>query len=211
MSTQQTPVDASEAFRFGEASEKNTKTMVEYLGDMLSIEGHIEEALDRQLTSTKDHPGASAAVQRFHDMVKANKLKLEQHLEGVTDSKGNPVKEIGANLLGKAAGIINWVRTEGVSKSLRDDYVAFNLAAISYSMLETTARALGDENSVALAQEGLRDYAGAVQEINQLISEVVVWELEKDGHRVEQGAADKTRNNIKKAWKETAPKAGAVH
>jgi ferritin-like metal-binding protein YciE len=211
MSTQQTPIDTPEASFSAGLSEQNMKTMVDYLGDMLSIESHIEEALDRQLTSTKDHPGASAAVHGFHDMVKANKLKLEQHLESVTDSNGNSVKEIGANLLGKAAGLINWVRTEGVSKSLRDDYVAFNLAAISYTMLDTTAQALGDKKTVALAEEGLRDYAGAAQEINQLISEVVVWELEKDGHQVEAGAADRTRSKIQKAWKETAPKSSAVH
>ena len=30
------------------------------------------------------------------------------------------------------------MRTEGISKALRDDYAAFSLAAISYSMLHTT-------------------------------------------------------------------------
>jgi len=211
MATHQTPMDTPEAVFTAELGEKNMKTMLDYLGDMLSLEGHIEEALDRQLGTTKDHTVANAAVQRFHDMVKANKIKLEKHIEGMADLKGNPVKELGANLLGKAAGVVNMVRTEGISKSLRDDYVAFNLAAISYSMLDTTARALGDKKSTALADEGLRDYASAAQEINQIISEVVVWELEKDGHQVEPGAAGKTRRQIQKAWKETAPKTSTVH
>src|SRR3954467_13811896 len=77
-------------------SEKNKKTLIDYLGDILSVESHIEEALDHQLESTKDSPHASAAVQRFHDMVKENKTELEQYLESFAGSKGNVVKETGA-------------------------------------------------------------------------------------------------------------------
>jgi ferritin-like metal-binding protein YciE len=211
MSTHQTQSEMPEAVSTTGLSEKHMKTMVDYLGDLVSIESHIEEALDRQLGLVKENTEASAAVHRFHDMVKANRDELQQHLDQMTGQKGNPVKEVGATLLGKAAGMIDKIRTEGVSKALRDDYVAFNLAAISYSMLDTTARALGDKKTAKLAEQGLRDYAGAVQEINQIISNIVVWELEKDGHQIESGAAEKARRQIQKTWKETAPQAGMVH
>lgn len=211
MTTHQTQSEMPEAVSTSGLSEKHMKTMVDYLGDMVSIESHIEEALDRQLSLVKENTEASAAVHRFHDMVKANRDELQQHLDQMAGQKGNPVKEVGATLLGKAAGMIDKIRTEGVSKALRDDYVAFNLAAMSYSMLDTTARALGDKKTAKLAEQGLRDYAGAVQEINQIISNIVVWELEKDGHQIEPGAAEKARRQIQKTWKETAPQAGMVH
>lgn len=211
MTTHQTQSEMPEAVSTSGLSEKHMKTMVDYLGDMVSIESHIEEALDRQLSLVKENTEASAAVHRFHDMVKANRDELQQHLDQMAGQKGNPVKEVGATLLGKAAGMIDKIRTEGVSKALRDDYVAFNLAAMSYSMLDTTARALGDKKTAKLAEQGLRDYAGAVQEINQIISNIVVLELEKDGHQIEPGAAEKARRQIQKTWKETAPQAGMVH
>lgn len=205
MSTQSAESNFTSAVSGTMLSEKNKKTIVDYLGDMLSVESHIEEALDHQLETTKDHAEASAAVHRFHDMVKENKTKLEQYLEANEGSKGNVVKETGATLLGKAAGMINRVRTEGVSKSLRDDYVAFNLAAMSYSMLGATARALGDEKTAVLADSGLNDHASAVIELNQLISDVVVWELAKDDHSVIPGAAEANTTAIMNAWKTESP------
>jgi ferritin-like metal-binding protein YciE len=211
MATQSTDTNVTSAVSGIVLSEKNKKTIVDYLGDMLSVESHIEEALDHQLETTKDHPETSAAVHRFHDMVKQNKTELEQYLESLAGSKGNVVKETGATILGKAAGAINRVRTEGVSKSLRDDYVAFNLAAMSYSMLGATARALGDDKTAVLADSGLRDHASAVIELNQIISDVVVWELEKDDHSVDPRAAQANTTAIMRAWQSESPSSKNAH
>ena len=106
---------------------------------------------------------------------------------------------------GKAAGMINQVRTEGVSKSLRDDYASFNLAAIGYAMLHTTAHALGQPSTSEIATRYLRDYAQAVQQINQIIPGVVVWELRKDGHMVDDAAEAHSVKSLNEAWRETSP------
>jgi hypothetical protein len=119
--------------------EKHQMTIADYVGDMVALESHIEEAMDRQLKETKDDREAHAAVQGFHDMVKSHRDGLKGLQEEVGTTGGNPIIAAGSNLLGKAAGVIDMVRTEGISKSLRDDYAAFSLAAISYSMLHTTA------------------------------------------------------------------------
>src|SRR5262249_28925874 len=114
-----------------------------------------------------------------------------------------PIKEFGSAVLGKAAGLIDNLRAEGNSKSLRDDYTAFNLAAIGYTMLHTTAVALGDARVASIAESHLRGYAGAVQKINHSISDVVVTELTNDDHKVQNSAAAQTRKIVDKAWKET--------
>jgi ferritin-like metal-binding protein YciE len=190
-------------------AEKNQRTIADYVGDMLALESHIEEALDRQRAEVEDSPTASAAVQRFHDMVKANRDALKAHQERVGSTGGNPIKEAGSAVLGKAAGVIDRMRTEGVSKALRDDYTAFNLAAIGYTMLNTTALALGDRATADLAERGLRGHAAAVQEINHLIADVVIWELEKDGHQLsDRQAAGKNRTMVDRIWKETAKAGG---
>ena len=194
MSTQTTttPVD-----------EKSKTTLADYLGDLISLEGHIEAALDHQKKEAQDDPTAGPLVNEFHDMVKSQRdaLKAIQPEKGST--AGNPIAEFGSTVLGKAAGVIDRIRTEGVSKSLRDDYVAFNLAAISYTMLYTTSTALGDKQLADLSERHLTNYAAAIQKINQSIADVVVRELAKDNHDVQGDAASKTRSIVDTAWKST--------
>lgn len=187
-------------------SEKNQKTVADYLADVNALETHIEEALDRQLDMFKDQPELQKAVQGFHDMVKAQRDHVSSLLEkepktSVTSS----FKEAGASVLGKAAGLIDMVRTESQSKAFRDDYVAFNLAAISYSMLYATALALGDSKVATMCEKHLTGYADAITEINHLIAVVVLEELKKDDHTiVNANVVEDTRKTIDKAWKVTS-------
>ena len=184
-----------------DVQEKHATTIADYVGDMVALESHIEEALDRQLTETEDDPEARAAVQRFHDMVKQHRDTLKALQEQVGTTAGNPIIEAGSALLGKAAGVIDLVRTEGISKSLRDDYAAFSLAAISYSMLHTTSLGLGNPQVASLAERHLTDYAGAIERINEIMPGVVDRELAKDGHQTDTSAVATTRKVVATAWK----------
>lgn len=185
-------------------TDQNARTIADYLADMRSIESHIEEALDRQLAMFEDQMEARAAIQEFHDMVKRHRDELAGILERRDASPTSAVKDAGASLLGKAAGLIDRVRTESDSKALRDDYVAFNLAAISYAMLYTTADGLGDEEVARVCETHLREYARAIQRINHLTPDVVAHELAKDGHRIDPGVAQRARQMIDAAWSETS-------
>ena len=184
-----------------EVQQKHQQTIADYVGDMVALESHIEEALDRQLTETQDDPEALAAVQRFHDMVKQHRDSLVALQEQVGTTIGNPIIAAGPTLLGKAAGVIDLVRTEGISKSLRDDYAAFSLAAISYSMLHTTSLGLGDPRVASIAERHLTDYAGAIERINEIMPGVVDRELAKDGHQTDSSAVGTTRKVVANAWK----------
>jgi ferritin-like metal-binding protein YciE len=133
-------------------------------------------------------------------MVKRHRDTLKAMEEQTGKTIGTPIKDAGAALFGKAAGIIDLLRSEGISKGLRDDYAAFSLAAISYSMLHTTATALGDSRVAALAERHLRDHADAIMRINEIMPEVVMRELEKDGHRVDNTAAGATRQAVLRSW-----------
>ena len=183
-----------------DVQQKHQQTIADYVGDMVALESHIEEALDRQLTETEDDPEARAAVQRFHDMVKQHRDTLKALQEQVGTTAGNPIIAAGSTLLGKAAGVIDLVRTEGISKSLRDDYAAFSLAAISYSMLHTTALGLGNQQVASLAERHLTDYAGAIERINEIMPGVVHRELVKDGHQADEKAVAATRQVVPNAW-----------
>jgi ferritin-like metal-binding protein YciE len=186
---------------------KSQKTIADYLGDLLAIENEIEQAMDHQLKLTKDDPIAGPYIRRFHDMVRDQRNALREFRSEDQESTTNPIKSAGANVLGKIAGVIDMVRTEAVSKALRDDYVAFNLAAVSYSMFLATTSALGDVAAATIAKKHLTNYAAAAQSINQIIASVVIAELAKDGHTIEAKATDEVTAAIDQAWKSTAPSA----
>lgn len=185
--------------------EKSKKTIADYVGDIVSLESHIEEAMDRQLDMAKGDANLLPMIQEFHDAVKQRKEAAKAYQEKIGTTAGNPIAAVGSNILGKAAGIIDKVRTEGKSKAVRDDYVAFNLAAISYNMLHVTALALGDTETENFAHEGLKTYARLVQQINRRIGEVVVGELKADGHKItDQNAAQENQQEIDQIWKSAA-------
>jgi len=191
--------------------EQTKATIADYVGDMVALQDHIEEALDRQLTLAMDMPAAHAAIQRFHDTVKAQRESLKRYQDTLGTTPGNPVKEAGAALFGAAAGMIDKIRTEAVSKALRDDYTAFNHAAMGFTMLHATATALGDDRTAQVARDGLAAYARMVQEINHLIAEAVVQELRKDDHTiVDQQAPMHNRRMVDMAWAETRTGAGDI-
>ena len=191
----------SEMNQQSDVQKKHQQTVADYVGDMVALETHIEETLDRQLTEVQDDPEAHAAVQQFHDMVKQHRDTLKSLQETVGSTPGNPIIEAGSALLGKAAGIVDMIRTEGISKSLRDDYTAFSLAAISYSMLHTTSLSLSNPQVASLAEQYLTDYAGAIERINEIMPAVVERELAKDGHQTNATSVAETRRVVARAWK----------
>src|SRR2546423_9299847 len=105
-----------------DATKKNQETIKMWTANMLSLESHIEEALDRQLKEVQDHQQASQAVQKFHAMVKSHRDELKQYLNTLGGEPSSPIKDAITGLFGVAAGVIDRVRSEAVSKALRDDY-----------------------------------------------------------------------------------------
>jgi hypothetical protein len=130
---------------------------------------------------------------------------MKAHLEQLGGESGGALKSAVSAAFGVAAGAIDKVRPEALSKSLRDDYTAFNLAAIGYHMLYGTALMLGFPQTAALAERHHRAYTDMVQDVNQIILDVVAWELRKDGHKVDEMAMDRATETMNQDWKSTAP------
>jgi ferritin-like metal-binding protein YciE len=188
--------------------ENNTSvhaTIADWIGDIVALEGHVEEAMDHQLQIATTNPELKATFQTFHDTVKASKDRAVAYQEHYGSTAGNPVIKTGAELLGKAAGLIDKLRKDTAAKALRDDYTAFNHVAIAYTMLHTTAMALGDAATEAFAEQGLRTYSGMVQDINHIIPLAVVEDLKAndDVPAVDQSIVDGCRKTIDSIWKST--------
>ena len=164
-----------------DTNKQINQEIADWLGDIVALEGHIEEAMDAQLKLQSD-ASLSTTITRFHDSVRDSKQRAVAFQKQYGSTAGNPVIKVGANLLGKAAGIIDKMRDDSVSKALRDDYTAYNHLAIAYTMLHTTAMVFEDEAAQQFAEQGLRTYAGLVQDINHVIPEAVVHDLKTGEH-----------------------------
>ncbi|HEX6617555.1 MAG TPA: DUF892 family protein [Gemmatimonadales bacterium] len=174
-----------------------------YITDMLSLESHIEKAIKSQLSDLKDYPDVVAELRQFHRTVEHHMSDLKA-LSDRRDASGavESVKRAGSALAGMAAGAIDMFRSEGLPKNLRDDYTAFNLANISYVMLNTTALALGDQEVADLSQQHLRDYAAASLRLDRIIPAAVVRYLQQEGLPA-QDVAHQVGRTVEEAWEQS--------
>jgi hypothetical protein len=180
------------------------------LAESLALEEAIASRLGAQRAAVAAHPGAAAAFARFHDLVTAQREAVRDLLQ----SSG------GAADLAPVGAVDAPGRTDtgGATAALREAYALFNEAAIGYAVLDETAHVFNTGRlgpTFKLTAQHLRGYAAAAQEINQLIADVVAWELRQAGQRCvcpcpycSLGACwciASSTERTSAAWRETAP------
>lgn len=174
------------------------ETLTTYAGDMHALEVHLLEAFEKQLTLTKETPDAHAVVQQLVYTTRDHVTALEQHVKMLGDTGKNVsdvVKSAVAGLAGVAAGAIDMVRPQSVSKALRDSYTATNHAIIGYIMLQTSGVALSDTATSTLAERHLGDCVQNAQAIANVMPSLVVKDLSDDVGGVAAGAASSVSSN----------------
>jgi ferritin-like metal-binding protein YciE len=177
-------------------------TLQQYVSDMLAVERHMLPAFENQ---TKDdrmarYPEAQRLVNQIEATIHSHINGLEEQLRNLGGDPASPVKSAVTAVMGMAASVIENIRTDPVSKNLRDDYTVLNLAAISYTMLHTTGHALMDDRTADLAATYLRDYTPLITEINEVIPDVVVSELRDESETIDPMAAQRAVERTQQAW-----------
>ena len=188
-------------------------SLQQYVSDMLAVERHMLPAFENQSKDDRfaRHPEARRLVNRVEATINSHINGLKQHLENLGGDAASPVKSAVTAALGAAAAVIENVRTDPVSKNLRDDYTVLNLAAISYTMLHTTGRALMDDQTADLALSYLMDYTPLITEINEIIPEVVVSELRDETEVLDTSAAERAIEHTQQAWQRDHVHSGHSH
>lgn len=189
-----------------DAEKKINHEISDWLGDIVALEKHVEEAMDHQIKLDVSDADLKATFQKFHDTVKASMDRAESYQKQYGSTAGNPVVQKGSELLGKAAGLIDKLRSDSVSKALRDDYTAYNHVAIAYTMLHTTAMAFEDEATMQFAEQGLRTYAGMITDINHMMPVAVLHDIKHGDHApvMDTSVVDRCRETIDKIWAQTS-------
>ena len=177
-----------------------------YVSDMLALERHMRAPLDRQVKDddTAKFSNAAAIANKLRTLVDTHEAALEAQLKALGGDSASGVKSAWSGFLGAGAAAVSGTRKTKVSKSLRDDYTALGLSAISYTMLHTTALGLGDDVTAALAKRHLDDYTPIIIEISKSMPAIVLEELRNDGENVVASAAQIAERNQTQSWNQNA-------
>ncbi len=174
------------------------ETLQQYVSDMISLDKHILDAVDRQIEDkrTSNYPETQQVLTKIQSTLKGHIPGLEQLLSNLGGDSTSPVKKAVSAVAGLAAGTYDKIRTDTVSKMLRDTYTAMSLSAISYTMLHTTGQALKHPQSAELAVGYLKQVTPLIVEISEVVPLVVAHEIEDTDPAVGKRAVKDTQ----KAW-----------
>ena len=185
------------------ANNDSQTIMVKYLSDMISLEQHIFQAIDKQVKELTDYPQLTGKLTEFTQTLTRHKDELNDRLTALGGAANHPIKEGVAGVFGVAAGVIDKLRSDEESKDLRDDYTALGLSLVSYLMLHTTALAVGDQQTGALAKRNMKDNAEFLTELQHIIPQVTVDNLRKNYDAPIQDSAVQTAlESVKEVWGE---------
>ena len=175
-----------------------------YLTDMHAVESHILEAVERQLNgdAIKAYPEASRAVRSVHTTLEQHTAALKNLVEARQDGASikGALKEALGDALGFAAGLYDKVRSDEVSRMIRDDYTALSLAAICYHMLHTTALGLKNENVASVALRHLKDLTPILVDLSKVVCHVVAKELADEDKVFDGTVGPQAVSNTQEAW-----------
>ena len=160
-------------------NELTENRLHQHMAQLVAFETSIEKMLEQQSRAVSVYPEGTTLFDQFHQLAHTHRQALGARLNTVSDNFPVPHKadqdfQIDSNY--------------PMSTSLRHAYVSLNEAIIDYTTLRILALrsrdspVTGEENTADLADQHIRDYVGAVRKISQLLHDVVVWELEREGH-----------------------------
>ena len=185
----------------------NREALRPYLADMVAVEKHILEAVERQRNDDdiKQFPDALQLIGRIESVLQSHVQSLESHLQGYSGGgAAGAVKGAVTGVLGAIAGIYDKVRKDPASRALRDDYTALSLASISNGMLHTTALGLSQGTVAELAQRHLQEINGLIMELGLVIPRIVLKELSFEGYPIETGLAERAVQTVRDSWSRSA-------
>jgi len=174
----------------------------QYLSDMVALDEHIVQALERQLGDDRieQFPEARQLIGTIRRTLGTHVEGLRKHVDGLGGEESGPLKEAVSMVAGVAAGLYDKVRHDPVSKMLRDNYTALSLAAIAYTMLHTTGLALKNSAVADTALGYLKEVTPLVMQLSRVIPPVVVKDLADNEVRLDQTAGAEAVRRTQAAW-----------
>ena len=183
-------------------NEKHLGSVKQYVNDMIGLERDITNAIKLQTADDRvsEFPELQAILSQ---VVKASEARLDM-LKSLSDAEdgglGAAFKEGITAVTGTLAGIYGKMREHPVSRMVRDDIIALDVASVGYGMLYTLGLSTGHEACAALAIRGVEETPPLIIALTDLIPVVVAKELADDAPLVNPAAVQVARTRIRAAW-----------
>jgi hypothetical protein len=179
---------------------------------MIALESRIADMFTKRLEDLEANQKVSGLIEEIVRSAKEQKSALINRLSEVGSSASIP------ELSGKNTGEIEDYLA---SSALQDAYTALNEVIIGYTTLSIIAKrsrdsaVIGDGNTTDIADQHMRNYIANVRSISDLLHDVVISELDHDGHSCECTCAccgiglcicsTYNRETLSNAWVEAIP------
>ena len=129
------------------SSGPSRNELQQLMGDMVTVERHMERLLERQLPEVAANRNVAEAVGRFHQMVRSQREALEQRLESIEGKESSFPTRIAPAPYAVAQEVYHEGSAQAVSTALHTLYTAFNHAALGYTMLHAVATRFFDSQA----------------------------------------------------------------
>jgi hypothetical protein len=149
------------------------------MAEMVALEVSIGRTLDKLAKQASDHPDVSTLLGSFHEMSEGQRQTLKARLQAVAGDMSLPNRAT-AELEGGASDY-------PVSSALQHAHSVLSQAIFGYAMLRSIAlrfrdsSLIGEGNTGDIAEQHTKNYVAAVHKVNQILHNVVLWELDRDG------------------------------
>lgn len=180
----------------------STDKLKDYTADLLTLETHLFNAVKKQRTSERASDNDAMVLMNELDQILRNQINaLESHLDKLGGGRKSDLKELLGSFSGLAAGLIDTVRKDPVSKMLRDDYTALSMLATGYTMLHTHSLAADDNELSEIALNHLGEITPVITEFSRVLPLVVARESNDLDSDKSEEIGRKAMENTQKMWK----------
>ncbi len=178
--------------------------ITKHLADMQALEKHILEAVERQ----RGNDTVRSHVEVNKTLIEAERILNEHvdHLERLAKEYGGEgeslFKKAVTTAAGVAAGLYDQVRSDTMTRMLRDDYTAFSLTAMGYTAMHSFALAIKEPKMAEMALAHLKHITPLLVEISKLVPVTTVLETatDHDGLAVDATVSSEAVRNTQQAW-----------
>jgi ferritin-like metal-binding protein YciE len=181
-------------------NEKHHDSLKQYINDMIGLERDIANAV--KLQTEDERLSTFGELKMVLDRVVSDSESRLVVLKRISEEEdgtfGAVVKE---GITGTLAGIYGKMREHPVSRMVRDDIIALDVASVSYGMLLTLGLSIGHRECVVIAEQGLERTPKLIVELTDLLPVVVGAELAADAPLANPAAVQIAQTAIRDAWR----------
>ncbi len=130
--------------------------LIAWLNDAYSMENALIQVLENHAKDAKDHPQVQSKIQEHLEVTRHHADRVKGRIQALGGDTST-IKSGLANIFGTVQGMSSGAAKDELVKNGISDYAAEQFEVASYRALIAGAQAIGDQETVRVCQENLRE------------------------------------------------------